>query len=200
MRFTRAALLLVTLGAATQAQQVVEFESGGLKYKSLTHNGITVMFTALPLHVREYAIMQVAISNGTGIAWNVKPEDCSFEKGAGGSVRALPARTVVGSLLQKAGRGDVIKLVAAYESSLFNNAQIHSTNGYESRRQNAFADIGSSRLKAAAAASAIALVTTKLMPGQSTDGAVFFPNQGRSLGPGTLTVHAAGEVFVFPNE
>ena len=200
MRFTRATLLLVTLGAATQAQQVVEFESGGLKYKSLTHNGITVMFTALPLHVREYAIMQVAISNGTGIAWNVKPEDCSFEKSAGGNVQALPARTVVGSLLQKAGRGDVIKLVAAYESSLFNNAQIHSTNGYESRRQNAFADIGSSRLKAAAAASAIALVTTKLMPGQSTDGAVFFPNQGRSLGPGTLTVHAAGEVFVFPNE
>jgi hypothetical protein len=103
-------------------------------------------------------------------------------------------------LFEKAGRGDVIKLIAAYEASLFNNAQIHSTNGYEARRQNAFADIGSSKLKAAAAASAIALVTTKLAPGQSTDGAVFYPNQGKPLGSGNLIVHMAGETFIFPLE
>ena len=70
----------------------------------------------------------------------------------------------------------------------------------KSRRQNAFADIGSSKLKAAAAASAIALVTTKLAPGQSTDGAVFYPNQGKPLGSGKLIVNMAGETFVFPLE
>ena len=79
-------------------------------------------------------------------------------------------------------------------------AQIHSTNGYESRRQNAFADLGSSKLKAAAAASAIALVTTKLAPGQSTDGAVFYPNQGKPLGTGKLILNMAGETYVFPLE
>jgi hypothetical protein len=55
-------------------------------------------------------------------------------------------------------------------------------------------------LKAAAAASAIALVTSKLAPGQSTDGAVFYPNQGKPLGSGRLIVNAAGETFVFPVE
>ena len=94
----------------------------------------------------------------------------------------------------------MIKLIAAYEASLFNNAQIHSTNGYETRRQNAFADFGSSKLSAAAAASAIALVTTKLAPGQSTDGAVFYPNQGKPFGTGKLIINMAGETFVFPLE
>jgi hypothetical protein len=38
----------------------------------------------------------------------------------------------------------------------------------------ALAEFTSTRIKAAAAASAIALVQTKLAPGQSTDGAVFY--------------------------
>jgi hypothetical protein len=107
---------------------------------------------------------------------------------------------VVDTLLEKASRGDVIKMISAYEAGLYGNAQIHSTNGYESRRQDALADIGSGKLKAAAAASAIALVTTKLAPGQSTDGAVFYPNQGKSLGAGKLIVTTAGETFTFPIE
>jgi len=103
-------------------------------------------------------------------------------------------------LIEKAGRGDVIKLIAAYEASLFNNAQIHSTNRYESRRHNAFAAFGSSKLRAAAAASATALVSTQLSPGQSTDGAVFYPNQGKPFGTGKLIISMAGETFVFPLE
>jgi hypothetical protein len=180
--------------------QIIEFESGGLLYKTLTKNGITVMYARLPLRVLDYAILQVAVSNGSGVSWTVKPEDFRFERMDGAGIQALPARTVVGSLIERAGRGEVIKLVAAYESSLYNNAQIHSTNGYEARRQNAFADLGSSKLKAAAAASAIAMVTTKLAPGQSTDGAVFYPNHGKPLGAGKLVVVAAGETFEFPME
>ena len=198
----RCALPLFLFCAASWAQ-VIDFESGGLKYKALTRSGVTVIFTVLPTTVREYAVMQVAVSNGAAVSWTVKPDDFSFQttgQGSGQTVRALPAGTVVGELLQKAGRRDVIRLVAAYEASLFNNAQIHSTNGYESRRQNAFAEFGSSKLKAAAAASAIAMASTKLAPGQSTDGAVFFPHQGKALGAGTLTVKTAGEVFTFPVE
>ena len=76
---------------------------------------------------------------------------------------------------------------------------MHSTNGYEERRQDYMA-LGSTKLKAASAASAIALVTTKLTPGQSTDGAVFYPTSGKPLGAGRLIVDAAAEIFEFPVE
>jgi len=191
--------LLGTLASAPRANaQIIEFESGGLKYQALTHNGLTIMFSPLATRIRDYATVQVAVSNGSPISWSIRPEDFRFERADGTTIQALAARTVVNTLIDKATRGDVIKLVAAYEASLFNNAQIHSTNGYEARRQNAFADLGSTRLKAAAAASAIALVTTKLAPGQSTDGAIFYANQGKPLGAGRLIVDAAGEEFVFP--
>jgi hypothetical protein len=188
------------LCTSTARAQIIEFESGGLKYQAQTHNGFTIMFSPLSMHIRDYAILQVAVSNGTPISWSIRPEDFRFEHADGTTTPALPARTVVNTLIDKGTRGDVIKLVAAYEASLYNNAQIHSTNGYEARRQNAFADLGSTKLKAAAAASAIALGIMKLAPGQSTDGAIFYANQGKPLGTGRLMVHAAGEDFVFPVE
>jgi len=196
----RTLALAAMLGVAGRAQAIIDFESAGLQYKAMTRGGVTVMFSVLPTRIRDYAILQMAVSNGSPISWTVRPEDCTFEKPDGQMIQALPAKTVVGTLVQKGGRGDVIKLVSAYEATLFSNAQIHSTNGYEVRRQNAFAEVGSSRLKAAAAASAIALVTTKLAPGQSTDGAVFYPNQGKALGAGKLIVNMAGEMYVFPVE
>ena len=202
MTIRRAFILAAILWANTSTAhaQVIEFESGGLKYKALTKNSVTVMFTTLPLHIHGYAILQVAVSNGAGVSWMVKPEDFSFEKTDGVAIHALSADSVVRGLMDRATRGDVVKLIAAYEASLYNNAQIHSTNGYESRRQNAFADVGSNRIKAAAAASAIAMVPARLAPGQSTDGAVFYPNQGKPLGTGTLVVRTAGDVFEFPVE
>ena len=196
----RALLLAAIMFIAAVHAQIIEFESAGLKYKTLTRNGVTIMFATLPSHVREYAILQVAISNGSPISWAIRPEDFRFERADGQTIQALPAREVVDSLRQKAGRGDVIKLISAYEAALYGNIQLRSTNGYESRRQNALAELGSTKLKAAAAASAIALGTTKLGPGQSTDGAVFYPNQGKPLGAGRLIVNAAGETFVFPVE
>ena len=198
-------VLLITLPflparAQTPETRVLEFDSGGLKYKALTRNGVTIMFAVLPTQIREYAILQIAVSNGSPVAWSIRPEDFRFEPGEGAGMQALPAKTVVASMLQRAGRSDVTKLVTAYEAALFGNSRMHSTNGYEARRQDAMAEIGSPRLKAAAAASAIALVQTKLNPGQSTDGAVFYANAGRPLGSGRLLVNAAGETFVFPVE
>jgi hypothetical protein len=188
--------LIMLIGAAHG--QIIEFQSGGLKYKALTHSGVTIMFAPLPTHVRDYAILQIAVSNGSAISWAIKPEDFRFERPDGSAVQALPARTVVDTLREKAGRGDVIKLVSAYEAGLYGNTQFHSNNGYEARRQNMLASLGSNKLTAAAAASAIALVATKLVPGQTTDGAIFYPNQGKPLGAGHLTVTAAAETFVFP--
>jgi hypothetical protein len=178
--------------------QIIDFESGGLRYKTLTKGGLTVMFASLPAHIREYSIVQVAISNGSPVAWVVKPEDFSYRRQDGSVEQASPALTVVNSLISKASRHDVIKLVSTYEAGVYGNTHFKSNNGYEIRRQNALAETG--RLKAAAAASAIALVSTKLNSGDSTDGAVFFPSTGKLMGPGTLVVHAAGEVFEFPSD
>lgn len=191
-------LLAAVLFSGALHAQIIEFESGGLKYRTLTRGGVTIMWAHLPMHIREYAVLQVAISNGSPVSWQVKPQDFKFERGDGVAMTALPAATVVENVMEKAHRGDIVKLITAYEAALFGNTRVHSTNGYEERRQNAQAELGGGKLRAAAAASAIAFVATKLLPGQSTDGAIFYPNGGKPLGAGKLIVNAAGEVFEFP--
>ena len=91
----------------------------------------------------------------------------------------FPRRTVVYSLIDRASKGDVIKLITAYETSIYGNNRYKATNGFEYRRQSALAEFTSTKVKAAAAASAIALVQTKIAPGQSTDGAVFYTLAGK---------------------
>jgi hypothetical protein len=194
-----ALVFLAALSIAKLHAQVLEFESGGLKYKALTRGSVTIMFAPLPTRVLGYTILQVAISNGSPVSWSFKPEDFRFEGDGGRRIQAVSAGTVVKQLLDHASRGDVGRLISAYEGALFGNAHVHSTNGYESRRQDYIA-LGSTKLKAASAASAIALVTTKLGPGQSTDGAVFYPSGGKALGTGRLIVDAAAETFEFPVE
>ena len=200
MRIASRARCLLVLFCLTLQAQVIEFESNGLHYKTLTRNGLTIMFASLGMHIRGYTVIQVAISNGSPIAWTIRPQDFTFHHEDGQIATAVPALDVVNSLIQKASRHDVIKLVATYEAGVYGNSRLQSTNGYEARRQSALAEVSSARLKAAAAASAIALVTTRLPSGQSTDGAVFFQTNGKPLGPGKLVIHAGGEDFEFPNE
>jgi hypothetical protein len=194
--FLRAVVVLVVI-TGLLAAQVIEFESGGLKYQTLSKNGLTVMFAHLPIQVREYAVLQVAASNGAATPCTVRPENFVFSRSDGFAVRASSAESVVGELLEKAGRNDVIKLTSTYEMGLYGMVRFRSTNGYEQRRRSALAEVVSTKLKAAAAASAIAFVETRLKPGESTDGAVFFPTLGRPLGGGKLRFTAAGQVFEF---
>jgi len=177
--------------------QVIEFESNGLRYKTLTRAGVTVMFATLPVHIRDYAVVQIAVSNGSPVSWSVKPEDFSFERSDGSSLQATPAQEVVLSFIKHSSRQDVIKLVTTYEAGLYGNTHMKTTNGYEARRENALAVVSSARLKAGAAASAIVLAPIKLKAGESTDGAVFFEGAGKALGPGRLRAHVAGETFEF---
>ena len=181
----------------TVGAQVVQFDAGGLKYQTLTRNGLTIMLAQLPAHVREYSIMQVTVSNGSTATWKVNPEDFLYRRNDGYQMAAVPARAVVSELMEKASRIDVIRLVTAYEHSIFGNTQYKATNGFEQRRRSAFAET-SSRIKAAAAASAIAFVATKLPPGESTDGAVFYANDGKPLDNGVIFIKAANSMFEFP--
>lgn len=158
------------------------------------------MFAHLPVHVREFSIIQVAVSNGSAGPYTIRPEDFVFKRGDGEELRAWPAKSVVSLLIEKGGRSDVIKLVSTYEGALYGIPHMRSTNGYEARRQAALAEVASTKLKAAAAASAIAMVQTKLIPGESTDGAVFFMAVGKTLGPGRLIVRTNTDTFEFLSE
>ena len=188
------ALALTLLGHAHA--QVIEFEANGLHYQTLTRSGVTVMWAPLITLLHEYSIIQVAVSNGSGGPYVIRAEDFSFVRPDGSVLRATPARTVVTMLSQKGSGSDVIKLVTAYEASVYGNAHFKSTNGYEQRRQSALA-MTSTKFKAAATASALAMVQTKLPPGDSTDGAVFFQTDGKPLGPGHLLVRTNTDVFNF---
>lgn len=185
------------LCAGTAVGQAIEFESNGLRFQTLTRDGVTIMFAPLPVQVRDYAVLQVAVSNGSPSTRTVKPEDFRFIREDGSNVPAAPARQVVKEFLDKGGRSDVIKLVTTYEMSLYGVGRIKSTNGYEVRRQQYLAEMTSAKLKAAAAASAIAFVPTTLKPGESTDGAIFFPMQGRPLTAGKLVATPGSAQFEF---
>lgn len=177
----------------------VEFESKGMDYEALTHEGITVMFAYLPPHIKDFSILQVTVTNGSLVSWTVKPSDFNFVRQDGTIEPSLSADYVVESLLAKASRNDVIKLQLLYEDSIYALQNFRSTNGYEKRRQAAMAMFVNREFKAAAAASAITLIPIKLRPSDSTDGAVFFENKSKekTLGPGRLVVRTCGQTFVF---
>ena len=185
---------LVLFGLA-QAQ-VIEFESNGLKYQTLTRSGVTIMWAPMQNHLHSFAIIQTAVSNGSAGPYVIRPEDFAWVRPDGSELRASPAVAVVTLLLQKGSGGDVIKLVTTYEAALYGNPHFKSTNGYEMRRQGALA-MTATRAKAAATASAIALVQTKMARGESTDGAVFFATDGKPLGPGRLVVRTNTDTFDF---
>ncbi len=186
-------------GDRQQLSPAVEFQSHGLDYQAITRSGVTVMYAPIPPHVKDFSIIQVTITNGTPLTWTVKPNDFSFVRADGTTLAAVSADDVVESLLDKASRTDVIKLQMLYEASIYALSNFRSSNGYEQRREAAMAQFVNPRFKAAAAASAITLVATKLRSGDSTDGAVFFENRTKekTLGAGRLLAHTCGETFSF---
>ena len=191
------ALFSGVVGPGLLLAQVIEFDSHGLHYQTLSRQGLTLMYAPLPLTVREFAVVQVSFSNGSARSRAVEPTDFYFETAGGDVLRAGSEQVVVRELYQKAGRGAVMKLQLAYEKALYGNQRLRSNSGYETRRQAAMAR-GPKGLKAAAAASALSLVRTQLAPGDSTDGAVFFKNGGKELGAGRLVAHLSdGDVFEF---
>src|SRR6185369_17532585 len=86
--------------------QVIEFESNGLKYQTLTKSGVTLMFARMPAHLHEFAIIQVAVSNGSQGPYIIRPEDFSYVRADGEVIRATPSRTVVDMLFQKGSGSD----------------------------------------------------------------------------------------------
>ncbi|HMJ61623.1 MAG TPA: hypothetical protein VK493_07655 [Bryobacteraceae bacterium] len=180
-------------------QTPIEFQSHGLDYEALTKEGITVMFASLPPHIKDFNIIQVTVTNGSPVSWTVKPADFSFVRQDGTVLAAVSADQVVESMLARAGRNDVIKLQLLYEDSIYALSNFRSTNGYEQRREAAMAQFVNRGFKAAAAASAITMVATKLKAGDSTDGAVFFENRtkAKALGAGRMIARTCGQVFVF---
>ena len=192
------AVIATVLFSGSAPAQVIEYESNGMKYQTATRKGLTVIVTHLPNHVAGFGLLQVSVSNGSQIYWNVKPESFSYVRGDV-VMNALPADQVVDLLLERSSHADVVKLVTSYENSLYNIPHMRSTNGYEQRRQNAMGYGMPTKFKAAATASAIALGTTRLAAGQSTDGAVFIPltRENKVLAGGHIVFRCDGETFEF---
>ena len=190
-----AALLL----AAAASAQVIEYESNGQKYQTLTRAGLTVIVTHLPNQIAGFGMMQVSIANGSTIYWTVRPEAFSYVRQGTPPLVALPANQIVDLLLERGSHNDVVKLANSYEASLYGIPHMRSTNGYEERRQNSRTFGVSAKLEAAAMASAIAFAQTRIAAGQSTDGAIFFPlpHDMKTLTGGKLVLHVEAETFEF---
>jgi hypothetical protein len=179
--------------------QVIELQANGIAYQTLTKSGVTVMFNHLPGNLHQYTILQVAISNGSQGPYIIRPEDFTFERTDGGKIRAVPARTVIEMLRQKGNGNDAIKLVTTYENAIYGSPHPQALKGWEGRRQAAIAAAGN-KVTTSLLASALALVQTKLAVGDSTDGAVFFPTDGKPLGAGRLVVRTNTDTFEFNAE
>jgi hypothetical protein len=192
------ALALLAVGPAYA--QVIEFEQNGLKYQALTRGDVTVMWAHMPQHLRGYSMLQTTISNGSKLPCTVRPEDFAFVRHDSQPVPATPANTIVKMLMDRGDHEDVVKLTLAYESVLYGFDRGKITNGYELRRQNFLSYGISAKLKAAAEASAIVLITTKLKPGESTDGAIFFRNDAKTLTGGHVNFKTNGDDFNFNEE
>ena len=90
MRLLGGLAMAVALLAPARAQ-VIEFESNGLKYRTLTRSGVTVMWAYLPMQLHDYNVIQVAVSNGSGGPYVIRPEDFSFVRTDGRTVKASSA-------------------------------------------------------------------------------------------------------------
>src|ERR1035437_3538624 len=87
--------------------QVIEFESNGLKYQTLTKSGVNIMFATLPQRLHDYAILQGALPNGPKAPYIIRPEDFPFVRLDNPVLRAPAARVVVALLEQKGSGSDV---------------------------------------------------------------------------------------------
>jgi hypothetical protein len=193
------AFVLALMCVSPICAQVIEFEQNGLKYQTLTRGDVTVMFAHMPQHLKGYSMLQVAIANGSKLPCVISPEAFEYVR-QNQPVAATPAVAIVKMLMDKGDHEDVVKLTLAYESVLYGFNRMKFTNGYELRRQNFMSYGVSAKVKAAAEASAIVLVPAKLKPGESTDGAIFFRNDAKTLTGGHITFHANGEVFNFNDD
>jgi hypothetical protein len=194
---TTAALCLATCLTA----QVIEYEANGMKYQTLSHQGLTVIVTHMPDQVAGFALYQISVSNGSDKYWMVDPEKFSYLR-HDATLNALSAGQVVDVLLDKGSHTDVIRLVTSYENTLYGIPHMKSTNGYESRREGMMTYGINAKLKAAATASAIALAQVRLAPGASTDGSIFIPltREVKSLTGGHLVFKSYDQTFEFNPE
>ena len=193
-----AACLLAMPAPSRLAAQVIEYEANGMKYQTLSRQGLTVIITRMPDHIAGFGLFQVSISNGSDHYWTVDPINFSYNRDDV-ALAALSADRVVDVLLDRSSHADVVKLVTSYENTLYGIPHMRSTNGYEERREGMMTYGINAKLKAAATASAIALAQVRLAPGQSTDGSIFIPltHEVRSLTGGRLVFKAYDQTFEF---
>src|SRR5580658_3941041 len=99
VRLLGACGLALAFFQAPLCAQVIEFESNGQKYQTLTRSGVTIIFSHVANRLHEYAVIHVAVSNGSTAPYVLRPEDFSYVRANGQSIQAATAQTVVNMLM-----------------------------------------------------------------------------------------------------
>src|SRR5260370_33390943 len=94
-RLVWAGALALFLWVGRGDAQVIEFETNGLKYQTLTKSSVTFMFATLPQRLHDYASLRVAVSNGSKAPYIIRPEDFTYERLDCSVMHASPAAFVV---------------------------------------------------------------------------------------------------------
>src|ERR1700743_2063193 len=124
-------LLLIAMVLCTAAfvcAQVIEYEVNGMKYQTLSRQGLTVIVTRMPNHVAGFGLVQVSISNGSDKYWTVDPEGFTYVSPVA-SAMGISAGQVVHVLPDKGSHADGVKLVKSYENALYAIPHMRTNNG-----------------------------------------------------------------------
>ena len=139
------------------SQTPIEFTSHGLEYEALPKRASRDVRVPAATHQR-FQYYSGHRNHGSPVSWTVKPADFSFVRQDGVVLASVSADQVVESMLQKAGRNDVIKLQLLYEDSIMRYRIFARQTDTSSAREAAMAQFVDRGFKAAAAASAITMV------------------------------------------
>ena len=142
-----------------------------------SREGVTVMIAPLERTILEYSTAQVWISNNSGRPLPIAPQWFAASLEGGASSAAVQDTVVLSDIRKHASGRDIEELVRAYESLLLGLPDEKAVGYYEQRKRAAMASGG--KMRAAIMANVIILPETRLRPGETIDGTLFFRAGGK---------------------
>lgn len=161
-----------------------------------SRDGVTVMIAPLERTILEYSTAQVWISNNSPRALPIAPQGFTATVEGGASFTAAQDTVVLNDIRRHASGRDIEELVQAYESMLLGLPDEKAMGYYEQRKRAAMSSGG--KMRAAIMANVIILPETRLRPGETIDGTLFFRQPGKSRPKVTrFTADLGGRHFEF---
>lgn len=195
-----AALLAATAASTLQqrptAPPAIEVPYKGRTFSMASRDGVTVMIAPLERTILDYSTAQVWISNNTARSLPIAPQGFTATVESGATSAAAQDTMVLNDIRRHSSGRDIEELVRAYESMLLGLPDEKAMGYYEQRKRAALSSGGKQR--AAIMANVIILPETRLRPGETIDGTLFFHQPGK-VHPKVIrfTADLAGRHFEF---